>query len=408
VLARSATIDHTDTKFLHTYHLNVREFAFSVKTTDGGSRLGECRTAHGVFHTPAFMPVGTQGTVKALRHCELEDAGAEIMLSNTYHLLLRPGDELIARRGGLHRFIGWNLPILTDSGGYQVFSLADRCTITEEGADFRSHLDGARQMLTPERATDVQARLGSDIAMVLDECLAFPATHEAAASSMRRSIRWAERGRRRMMELRGGDVDAVQISNPGQAQFGIVQGGVFGDLRAESADSTAAIGFEGYAIGGLSVGEPVEVMYDIAERACTWLPENRPRYLMGTGTPLDLVECVARGIDMFDCVMPTRNARNGQLFTRTGSINIKNAAWAEDERPPDEACRCYTCRTCSRAYLRHLYIAGEMTAATLNTLHNVQFYLDTMGSIREAIEFGSFEGFRQAFHQAWSRRPSRP
>jgi queuine tRNA-ribosyltransferase len=381
----------------------VREFAFSVKTTDGGARLGECRTAHGVFHTPAFMPVGTQGTVKALRHRELEDAGAEIMLSNTYHLLLRPGDELIARRGGLHRFIGWNLPILTDSGGYQVFSLADRCTITEEGADFRSHLDGARQMLTPERATDVQARLGSDIAMVLDECLAFPATHEAAASSMRRSIRWAERGRRRMMELRGGDVDAVQISNPGQAQFGIVQGGVFGDLRAESADSTAAIGFEGYAIGGLSVGEPKEEMYSVTETVARRLPSDRPRYLMGAGTPEDLVECVARGVDMFDCVMPTRNARNGQLFTSQGRVNIRNARYAEDDRPLDPACQCYTCRHHSRAYLRHLFMAKEMTAGALNTLHNLSFYLDTMRRIRDAIAFRTFDSFRQEFLVSASR-----
>jgi queuine tRNA-ribosyltransferase len=381
----------------------VREFAFSVKTTHGAARLGECRTAHGVFHTPAFMPVGTQGTVKALRHCELEDAGAEIMLSNTYHLLLRPGDELIARRGGLHRFIGWNRPILTDSGGYQVFSLADRCAITEEGADFRSHLDGAQQMLTPERATDVQARLGSDIAMVLDECLAFPATHEAAASSMRRSIRWAERGRRRMMELRAGDVDAVQISNPGQAQFGIVQGGVFEDLRAESADSTAAIGFEGYAIGGLSVGEPKEEMYSVTETVARRLPSDRPRYLMGAGTPEDLVECVARGVDMFDCVMPTRNARNGQLFTSQGRVNIRNARYAEDDRPLDPACQCYTCRHHSRAYLRHLFMSKEMTAGALNTLHNLSFYLDTMRRIRDAIAFRTFDSFRQEFLVSASR-----
>ncbi|NOT25855.1 MAG: tRNA guanosine(34) transglycosylase Tgt [Acidobacteria bacterium] len=375
----------------------MREFSFSVKATHGAARLGECRTAHGVFQTPAFMPVGTQGTVKALRHPDLEEAGAEIMLSNTYHLLLRPGDELIARRGGLHRFIGWKRPILTDSGGYQVFSLADRCAITEEGADFRSHLDGARQMLTPERATDVQARLGSDIAMVLDECLAFPATHEAAASSMRRSIRWAERGRRRMMELRGGSVDGVQVSNLGQAQFGIVQGGVFEDLRAESADSTVAIGFEGYAIGGLSVGEPNEQMYSVAEAVTRRLPSDQPRYLMGAGTPEDLIECVARGVDMFDCVMPTRNARNGQLFTSQGRVNIKNARYAEDDRPLDPACQCYTCRHHSRAYLRHLFMAGEMTAGALNTLHNLSFYLDTMRRIRDAIAFRTFDRFRQEF-----------
>jgi queuine tRNA-ribosyltransferase len=381
----------------------VREFVFSLKATHGAARLGECRTAHGVFQTPAFMPVGTQGTVKALRHPDLEEAGAEIMLANTYHLLLRPGDELIARRGGLHRFIGWKRPILTDSGGYQVFSLADRCAITEEGADFRSHLDGDRQMLTPERATDVQARLGSDIAMVLDECLAFPATHDAAASSMRRSIRWAERGRRRMVELRGGAVDGVQVSNPGQAQFGIVQGGVFEDLRAESADSTVAIGFEGYAIGGLSVGEPSEQMYSVAASVARRLPPDQPRYLMGAGTPEDLVECVARGVDMFDCVMPTRNARNGQLFTSQGRVNIKNARYAEDDRPLDPACQCYTCRHHSRAYLRHLFMAGEMTAGALNTLHNLSFYLDTMRRIRDAIAFRTFDSFRQDFLRSASR-----
>jgi len=381
----------------------VREFSFSVKATDGAARLGACHTPHGVFHTPAFMPVGTQGTVKALRHPDLEDAGAEIMLANTYHLLLRPGDELIARRGGLHQFIGWRRPILTDSGGYQVFSLAHRRVITEEGADFCSHLDGTRQLLTPERATDVQARLGSDIAMVLDECLAFPATHDDAAISMRRSVRWAARARRRMLELRGGAGSGVAVCNPGQAQFGIVQGGVFPDLRAESADSTVEIGFEGYAIGGLSVGEPNEQMYAIAQQVAGRLPPEQPRYLMGAGTPDDLVECVARGIDMFDCVMPTRNARNGQLFTSQGRVNIRNARYAEDDRPLDPACRCYTCLHHSRAYLRHLFMAGEMTAGTLNTLHNLSFYLDTMRRIRDAIAFRTFDNFRQEFLLSASR-----
>jgi queuine tRNA-ribosyltransferase len=381
----------------------VREFSFSVIAIDGGARLGECQTPHGVFQTPAFMPVGTQGTVKAIRHSELEDAGAEIMLSNTYHLLLRPGDELIARRGGLHQFIGWKRPILTDSGGYQVFSLAHRCVIAEDGADFRSHLDGTRYLLTPERATDVQARLGSDIAMVLDECLAFPATHEAAANSMRRSVRWAARGRQRMLALRSGRRHDVAVSNVGQAQFGIVQGGVFEDLRRESVDATVAVGFEGYAIGGLSVGEPSEQMYSVAESVAHRLPPSQPRYLMGAGTPEDLVECVARGIDMFDCVMPTRNARNGQLFTRQGRINIRNARYAEDDRPLDSACQCYTCRHHSRAYLRHLYMAGEMTAGALNTLHNLSFYLDTMRGIRDAIAFRTFDSFRQDFLLSASR-----
>jgi len=369
-------------------------FSFTLHGTDGAARRGEFHTPHGVVQTPAFMPVGTQGTVKAALHRDLLDAGAEIILGNTYHLLLRPGDELIARRGGLHRFIGWNRPMLTDSGGFQIFSLAERRVIREEGAEFQSHLDGSRHVLTPEGAVDIQARLGSDIAMVLDECLSYPATRDQASSSMQRSVRWARRCRDRFSAL---DRAGVDVSNPGQALFGIVQGGVFQDLRDESAAATVAIGFEGYAIGGLSVGEPVEVMYSVSEQTAKALPVDRPRYLMGAGTPEDLVECVARGIDMFDCVMPTRNARNGQLFTSEGRINIKNARHAEDDRPLDPACGCYTCRHHSRAYLRHLYMAGEMTAGALNTLHNLTFYLDTMRRIRDAIAFRTFDTFRQGF-----------
>ena len=255
-----------------------------------------------------------------------------MLLSNTYHLYLRPGDDLIARRGGLHRFIGWSRPMLTDSGGYQVFSLADRRTVDETGAHFRSHLDGSSHLLTPEKATDIQAQLGADIAMVLDECLAHPATADEARASMARSLRWARRGRDRFLALRDGPVPGVSVSTPGQAQFGIVQGSVFPDLREESARETVAIGFEAYAIGGLSVGEPIDVMYEMVSLTTPWLPADRPRYLMGTGTPEDLVESVARGIDLFDCVLPTRNARNGQLFTSEGRINIKNARYAEDER----------------------------------------------------------------------------
>jgi queuine tRNA-ribosyltransferase len=349
------------------------------------------------------MPVGTQGAVKAIRHQDVEDAGAEIILANTYHLMLRPGDELIARRGGLHRFIGWSHPILTDSGGFQVFSLAQRRLITEEGADFQSHLDGSRYLLTPERATDIQARLGSDIAMVLDECLALPAARDEVASSMTRSLRWAGRCRTRLEALRSGSADGVDMTNQGQAQFGIIQGGVFQDLRNESVDATASIGFEGYAIGGLSVGEPIEEMYAVTEATARRLPGDRPRYLMGAGTPEDLVECVARGIDMFDCVLPTRNARNGQLFTSEGRINIKNARYAEDDGPLDPQCGCYTCRHHSRAYLRHLFAAGEMSAGALNTLHNLSFYLDTMRRIRDAIAFRTFDSFRQGFLRAASR-----
>jgi queuine tRNA-ribosyltransferase len=378
-------------------------FSFSLLATDGGARLGEFQTPHGRVQTPAFMPVGTQGSVKAMRQRDLEEAGAQIILGNTYHLYLRPGDPLIARRGGLHRFIGWPHPILTDSGGYQVFSLAERRKIAEDGAEFRSHLDGSPHLLTPERATDIQARLGSDIAMVLDECLAFPATREDAARSMERSVRWARRCRQQLTQIREGALPDVGATNEGQAQFGIVQGGVFQDLRDQSAGATVDIGFEGYAIGGLSVGEPLDLMYAVVGDTARRLPGAQPRYLMGTGTPEDLVECVARGIDMFDCVLPTRNARNGQLFTSEGRVNIKNARYAEDDRPVDPACGCYTCRTHSRAYLRHLYAAGEMAAGALNTLHNLSFYLDTMRRIRDAISLRTFDRFRQEFLRSVSR-----
>ena len=379
----------------------MNSFRFTLHATDGPARRGEFHTPHGAVQTPAFMPVGTQGTVKAAVHRDLEDAGAEIILGNTYHLFLRPGDELISRRGGLHRFIGWDRPILTDSGGFQIFSLAERRVIREEGAEFQSHLDGSRHLLTPERAVDIQARLGSDVAMVLDECLSYPATRDQAAASMQRSVRWAQRCRNRFADLPG--ASDVEVSNPGQAQFGIVQGGEFQDLRDESADATAAIGFEGYAIGGLSVGEPVDVMYSVTEQTARRLPPERPRYLMGAGTPEDLVESVARGIDMFDCVMPTRNARNGQLFTSEGRINIRNARYAEDDGPVDPACSCYTCRRHSRAYLRHLHLSGEMSAGALNTLHNLTFYLDTMRRIREAITLRTFDIFRQGFLRSTSR-----
>ena len=378
-------------------------FGFSLRSTDGGARLGTVTTPHGEVETPAFMPVGTQGSVKATLHRDLEGIGAAIILGNTYHLFLRPGDERIARFGGLHAFIGWERPILTDSGGYQVFSLAERRVIREEGAEFQSHLDGSRHLLTPERATDIQARLGSDIQMVFDECLAYPATHDDAARSMERSARWAARCRARLDALRHGPPPEVTVTNAGQAQFGIVQGGVFQDLRDASADATVAVGFEGYAIGGLSVGEPVDVMYAVAEATASRLPAHQPRYLMGAGTPQDLVECVARGIDMFDCVMPTRHARNGQLFTSQGRLNIKNARYADDLSPLDPECGCYTCARHSRAYLRHLYVAGEISAAALNTLHNLTFYLDTMRRIRDAIAFRNFETFRQGFVRSLSR-----
>ena len=374
---------------------------FTLTHTDGGARRGILKTAHGEIETPVFMPVGTQGAVKALTSQHLEDIGAGIILGNTYHLMLRPGDELIARRGGLHKFIGWQRPILTDSGGYQVFSLAERRKLSEEGVEFRSHLDGSAHLLTPERAVEIQINLGSDIAMVLDECPALPSTAEIIDQSLQLTARWARRSREAFLKRK---VSAPSAALGSAAQFGIVQGGTFPDLRAKSAELTVSIGFEGYAIGGLSVGEPNETMYQVVEATAPRLPADQPRYLMGVGTPIDLVECVARGIDMFDCVLPTRNARNGQLFTSEGPLNIKNAQFSEDDGPADPACSCYTCRNFSRAYLSHLFRAGEMTGGTLNTLHNLSFYLDTMRRIREAIAFGRFEDFRQGFHQTFARR----
>ena len=383
--------------------MSENAFAFEVCAADGHARAGKLCTPHGFVQTPCFMPVGTQGSVKAMRHRDLEEAGAEVLLANTYHLYLRPGDHLIARRGGLHRFIGWTRPILTDSGGYQVFSLSDRRRITEAGAEFSSHLDGSTHLLTPERTVDIQARLGSDIAMVFDECLAYPASRDEAAESMERSVRWAARCRQRLLELRQTPSPDVLATNSGQAQFGIIQGGVYQDLRDRSAESTVALEFDGYAVGGLSVGEPIDLMYSIVADTVRGLPAEKPRYLMGAGTPQDLVECVARGIDMFDCVLPTRNARNGQLFTSEGRLNIRNARFAEDDGPVDSRCGCYTCRTHSRAYLRHLYMAGEIAAAALNTLHNLSFYLDTMRRIRDAISLRTFDKFRQEFLRSATR-----
>ncbi len=346
------------------------------------------------------MPVGTRAAVKGVTAAQLEELNADIILANTYHLHLRPGDELIARAGGLHAFMGWTRPILTDSGGYQVFSLASRRVLTEDGAVFQSHLDGSSHHLSPESAVEIQSRLGSDVAMIFDECPPWPAPAEEVERAVDRTLRWARRGRDRFLALSG------PRPTPSQAQFGIVQGGTDKRLRDKSAAGTVAVGFEAYAIGGLSVGEPVDVMYDIVGHTAAQLPDDRPRYLMGTGMPDDLIESVARGIDLFDCVLPTRNARNGQLLTRFGPLAIKNARYANDFGPPDPECACYTCRRHSRAYLRHLFMAGEIGAATLNTLHNLHFYLDTMERIRKAIEFGTFAQLRQEFHQTFSRRPS--
>ncbi|MGE3274672.1 MAG: tRNA guanosine(34) transglycosylase Tgt [Vicinamibacterales bacterium] len=385
----------------------MSSFSFQLTHRDGAARRGVLSTPHGAVETPTFMAVGTQGAVKALTPRDLEDVGAGLILGNTYHLHLRPGEALIARRGGLHRFTGWSGPILTDSGGYQVFSLSGRRTLDETGVRFRSHLDGSLHELTPEGAVDIQAALGSDIQMVLDECPPLPSPPGAMAAAVDRTARWARRARERFHVVREGR-GGLPVTNPGQVQFGIVQGGTDLAERARSVALTRAVGFEGYAIGGLSVGEPPPEMYAVVEATTPLLPEDQPRYLMGVGTPADLIEAVARGVDMFDCVLPTRNARNGQLLTREGPLNIRNARFAEDDGPVDPACGCYTCRHFSRAYLRHLHVAGEMTGGTLNTLHNLYFYLDTMSRIRNAIAFGTFETFRQEFHRTLARRPLNP
>jgi queuine tRNA-ribosyltransferase len=355
---------------------------FSVTATSDRARCGTLSTPHGQVETPAFMPVGTAGSVKALTPRDLRDVGAQIILANTYHLLLRPGDALVAEMGGLRAFTGWTGPYLTDSGGYQVFSLSGLRKLDEHGVRFQSHIDGTTHVLSPERAVEAQERLGADIVMVLDECPPYPATRDAVIAATLRSARWAQRCR-----------DARTRKD--QWLFAIVQGGVHLDLREQSARDLVAIGFDGYALGGLSVGEPKPDRLRVLGEVDNWLPADRPRYLMGVGTPEDIVEAVARGIDMFDCVLPTRNALNGQLFTRRGKISIRNARYRSDREPPEPGCACYTCRTFSRAYLRHLHLAGEMTAATLMSIHNLAHYLDTMKRIRQSIRSGRFEEFRQ-------------
>jgi queuine tRNA-ribosyltransferase len=357
------------------------KFELLGKDSRTRARRGRLHLAHGVVETPVFMPVGTQATVKGMTTEQLQQLSVQILLCNSYHLMLRPGSDTVARLGGLHGFMKWDRPILTDSGGYQVFSLNKFRKVTDEGVTFQSHLDGTAYELTPENSMDLQVALGADIIMALDDCLAYPAAPEAAALSMRRSMDWARRCKTRFQE----------ISPDGRSLLGIVQGGVYPDLRIESAERLIEIGFPGYAIGGLAVGEPNAVMYDVIEHLEPHLPEEKPRYLMGVGTPEDLVECVARGIDMFDCVMPTRHARNGWLFTADGHIVIKHAEYKDDERPVDERCGCSVCRTHSRAYLRHLFMAGEILSSVLNTVHNLYFYLDTMNRIRQFIEFRRFD-----------------
>ncbi|MCR4299344.1 MAG: tRNA guanosine(34) transglycosylase Tgt, partial [Gallionella sp.] len=348
---------------------------FTLHKSDRFARRGTLELAHGKVETPAFMPVGTYGTVKAMSPAELRDIGAQIVLGNTFHLWLRPGLEVIAAHGGLHRFMGWDGPILTDSGGFQVFSLGALRKITEEGVKFQSPVNGDKLFLTPEESMRIQRVLNSDIAMIFDECTPYPAAEREAADSMRLSLRWAARSRV------AHDGVAAHDGNP-NALFGIVQGGMYEKLRDESLRELVKIGFDGYAIGGLSVGEPKEDMARILAHTAPQMPADKPRYLMGVGTPEDIVAAVAQGIDMFDCVMPTRNARNGHLFTRNGDVRIKNAQYRLDTRPLDEQCGCYTCRHFSRAYLHHLHRLGEILGARLNTIHNLHYYQQLMGEIR--------------------------
>jgi queuine tRNA-ribosyltransferase len=368
-----------------------------------GARAGLLHTPHGIVETPVFMPVGTAGTVKGMTQAQLEELGVQILLANTYHLYLRPGHEIIRELGGLHRFMAWPRPILTDSGGFQVMSLKALGRVTEDGVWFKSHLDGSSHFLSPERAVEVQVALGADIIMTLDECVEYPASREALHRAVKLTGRWAGRAKQKLSAISSqpsASQDPPSPQSPAPSPqplapvlFGIVQGGVDKDLRRESAEGLLELDFEGYAVGGLSVGEPKAEMYEVAESTAQLLPRNRPRYLMGVGTPEDLVECVARGFDMFDCVMPTRNARNGGVFTSQGRVIIKNAKYARDESPLDPACECPVCRRYSRSYIRHLFLAGEMLGAILSTQHNLHFYIDRMRKIRQSLLFGAFAEF---------------
>ena len=366
---------------------------FDLITTDPNTqaRRGKITTAHGEISTPVFMPVGTAGTVKAITQQDLKKLGAEIILGNTYHLYLRPGHQLIHELGGLHRFISWDRPMLTDSGGFQVFSHSELRRISEDGVAFRSHLDGSPHFLSPEKAIEIQQALGADIIMAFDECTPYPADFLVARDSMERTLRWADRCKR-AFESGIGNWHA----HP-QWLFGIGQGGIYPELRHECLNRLIDLEFPGYAIGGLSVGEPKPVMLSVVEESTRQMPANKPRYLMGVGTPLDLVECIALGVDMFDCVMPTRHARNGWLFTSSGHIVIKNARFARDDKPVDEACPCGVCRIYSRAYLRHLFLSNEILSAMLNTHHNLYFYLDTLRQIRDAIASHRFLNYIMEF-----------
>jgi len=369
----------------------MSKFRFTVKANDGTARLGEIETPRGSIRTPAFMPVGTAATVKAMLPQSVRETGADIILGNTYHLMLRPGAERIAKLGGLHTFMGWERPILTDSGGFQVMSLSKLRKIAEEGVRFSSHIDGSQEFLSPERAMEIQGLLGSDIQMVLDECPAFPATQAEIEKSLALSMRWAKRSK---AAFKGGE---------GQACFGIVQGGVFAHLRQRSAEQLVEIGFDGYALGGLAVGESQSAMFETLDAAVLHLPSDRPHYLMGVGKPDDLAGAVLRGIDMFDCVLPTRSGRNGQAFTWNGALNLRNARHAEDPSPLDPACRCPACRGYSRAYLHHVVKANEIIASMLLTWHNLTFYQDLMAALREAIAAGTTQAVAAKVIKAYAR-----
>ncbi len=365
----------------------MTDFRFELLGTDGQARTGLIHTPRGDIRTPAFMPVGTAGTVKAMLPQSVRETGADVILGNTYHLMLRPGAERVARLGGLHRFSGWERPILTDSGGYQVMSLSKLRKITEEGVRFRSHVDGSEQFLSPERAMEVQRLLGSDIQMVLDECPALPADEARIEKSWELSLRWARRSKQAFGE------------QPGHACFGIVQGGTYPKLRRRSLEDLMEIGFDGYAVGGLAVGESQSEMFDTLDAVAPHMPANRPRYLMGVGKPSDIIGAVLRGIDMFDCVLPTRSGRNGQAFTPEGALNLRNARFADDSGPIDPACSCPACRQFSRAYLHHVVKAGEIIAAMLLTWHNLFFYQRIMAGLRQAISSGQLQSWVARFHQ---------
>lgn len=381
-------------------HLDPPPGGFEIKAVDGKARRGALHTAHGVVETPIFMPVGTVGSVKAIAPDDLLALGAEIILGNTYHLYLRPGDELVARRGGLHEFNRWPRAILTDSGGFQVFSLSGLRKIREEGVEFRSHLDGSKHFFTPEKVVGIQRNLNSDVMMVLDECVAYGASREYTEKSLALTTRWALRSLAAHSELAGCGVGPEAGAH--NLLFAITQGGFHADLRAASVEELAPHGFDGFAIGGLSVGEPKREMYDLLAHTAPLLPWDKPRYLMGVGTPRDIVTGIADGVDMFDCVLPTRNARNGTLYTSQGKINIKRKEYAEDDGPLDPNCSCYTCRTFSRAYLRHLFAAKEILSFRLNSLHNLTYFLDLVRGARSAIEEGRFDKYKKNIEELYA------